>query len=289
MRSARRRLWAIAVVAAPAISLLILSASPEEAPVDDQFSVELAFQHSEVLPDGRTLTDTMPPMRIRVERVSRQGRSKQMTTLLSGQAVSLGLRPGSASLSSVEVDDGGEVVSVMSDGSRRLLPGLGELIQLTGRDVRNQSLFSASNESKSVKSWIQRLRLGNRPTPRRARNENGFVSRMSESAQRRAKAERLYGRPLGKLRGYDRYLLREGEISTEVLVHDTLVVPMEVNVAKNGQLQSHKRLVYQSDASGALRLYSTHLERLQPQSGGKRVVTDMQISNYRAATAGGIR
>lgn len=89
----------------------------------------------------------------------------------------------------------------------------------------------------------------------------GVVLPGSERTARLARLTRPFGRRQGWVRGYGQYVRQTGLRSLELLVDEQDGVPVEANVADNGQLQSHTTFAYERAATGALLRRGVRLEQ----------------------------
>jgi hypothetical protein len=113
------------------------------------------------------------------------------------------------------------------------------------------------------------------------------VADPGRKAARRTALERANGAPRERVRGLDRFVSHKGDTAIETLVDPAWVVPVEVNIVRDGALAMHTVITYAGGADGALvrqRLQSTRLAG----SAGERATVDMQFSNVRTG-AGGVR
>lgn len=95
--------------------------------------------------------------------------------------------------------------------------------------------------------------------------------------------QRRFGLSKGKWKDRDRYLETKGDDTTEVLVNPTWTVPVEVNVARAGVLQSHATFTYEPGPGGSMLRKVAHVERALHDEAGKggRMVTDVELANVR--------
>jgi hypothetical protein len=107
------------------------------------------------------------------------------------------------------------------------------------------------------------------------------------SAARRSALERANGASRERLRGLDRFVSRRGDAAIETLVDPEWVVPVEVNIVRDGALVMHTMVKYAGGANGTLVRQQIHSTRLAG-SAGERATVDVQFANVRT-TAGGAR
>ncbi|HXH05491.1 MAG TPA: hypothetical protein VNI83_02760, partial [Vicinamibacterales bacterium] len=107
------------------------------------------------------------------------------------------------------------------------------------------------------------------------------VERVTDAPARRAALERRFGRPSGRVGAHDRYELRTGDALVEVLADPNSALPVEINVAREGQLKSQIRMRYAPTEGGALVRQAVRAERLLEDGRGTRTVTDIELANVR--------
>ena len=165
--------------------------------------------------------------------------------------------------SDVEIDrllpavgnSGGQVPGVGADKSRR--PGR----SLLSRPVRQRSTGLA---------WL-----------------SSVANSVEGRAERGRRVQASMGRPSGRERGLDRYITEDGAQQRELLFDAQQAVPVEVNTAVNGVLQSHTTLTYDADVRGTLYRTGIRTERLDGNNLRSRTVSELKISNIRSGKGGG--
>jgi hypothetical protein len=119
-----------------------------------------------------------------------------------------------------------------------------------------------------------------RPAPSDATGE--LVTRPAGIPQRRQRLQRDLGRAVGQVRGLDRYLSTQGEVTHEVLVAPTHAVPLEVNLVRHGILESHLTYDYQVLSDGSWLRRASRSESRVPGHSDQRLVTLTTFSNVSA-------
>jgi hypothetical protein len=119
-----------------------------------------------------------------------------------------------------------------------------------------------------------------RPAPADSTGE--LVTRPAGALQRRQRLQRDLGRAVGKVRGLDRYLSTQGEVTHEVLVAPTHAVPLEVNLVRNGILESHLTYDYQVLSDGSWLRRASRSESRVPGRSDQRLVTLTTFSSVSA-------
>jgi hypothetical protein len=108
---------------------------------------------------------------------------------------------------------------------------------------------------------------------------DAIVPSRERKDSRRAALRRRLGATHGKVRGFERYLQAVDDKTTEVLVDAEWSVPVEINVMSGAVLESHTTYSYVPGPGGALVRSRTHSEHLLPDSHGKRLAIDVELTN----------
>jgi hypothetical protein len=118
----------------------------------------------------------------------------------------------------------------------------------------------------------------------------GLVLTARDPGVRRTRIERQFGRPVGQVRGLDRYLSERRDTTYEVLVVPDSALPAEMNVAIGGRLVSHTTFAHESHASGVLFRRRLTSEQLVPNaSSGDRSVVEIELANVRLGSGEGVQ
>jgi hypothetical protein len=106
-------------------------------------------------------------------------------------------------------------------------------------------------------------------------------------AERRAAIERRFGARAGRVRGLDRYIVRDGDTLHEMLVHPESALPAELNVATGKALVEHHTFDYTRMADGTWVRKRMASETAMPGTPSQRLVAVSTLDDVR--TAGGAR
>lgn len=157
----------------------------------------------------------------------------------------------------------------------------GMRVELTddGREVR---VFDRVGKPIALKGASTRL-TGWRDRPRSA-HATPFVRR-AHALERLRELRSDLGNPVGKLRGFERYLQTQGSDIVEVLVSMPHAVTVEVNVVRDGTLESHATYQYEQLQDGSLFQRVVRTETRIPDRRGERAVVQMTYSNVTTGQA----
>jgi hypothetical protein len=164
------------------------------------------------------------------------------------------------------------------DGKEVTLPGEGERQKL-------RSLAGASGEHllDGIDDLVREsapLRAGGPGLKAQGRDWiDAIVPSNEKKDSRRADLRRRLGAAHGKVRGFDRYLQAAADRTTEVLVDAEWSVPVEINVMRGVSLESHTTYSYVPGPGAALIRSRSHSEHLLPESKGKRLAIDVELTN----------
>jgi hypothetical protein len=103
----------------------------------------------------------------------------------------------------------------------------------------------------------------------------------ARTPERRSALQRRFGSAHGTVRGLTRFVAVAGELMTEVLVDPQMAVPIEVNIARNGELESHAAYTYTASAGGGLIRRRMHSEQRNTALRGGRLSVDVDIDNVK--------
>lgn len=104
---------------------------------------------------------------------------------------------------------------------------------------------------------------------------------------RRQRFEARYGRPIGRVRGLDRFVMATGNQTEEALVTPDSSLPVEVNLARAGVLASHIQITYDSNPAVGFVRRLLHSEEVSNEASGARLVTEVEMANL--VVDGGVR
>lgn len=116
---------------------------------------------------------------------------------------------------------------------------------------------------------------------------DGFFFGAGQRERRRLDIQRRFGGAVGRVRGFDRFLLREEGMTRELLVTPATALPAEINTARAGALASRLQLEYV--AAGSLGHVRQALRSERPatsSSADELIVTDLVMANIEVGTGG---
>jgi hypothetical protein len=251
---ARRARWAIAT-ALVAMSVGVKASSQAaiaqgDNPGTEVFSADVVIERSVVDEGGRVIRE-MPAVHYRVTRATVGG--KQRTTVVYQT-------PGNAALAGVAPDPHeGMRVEFDEDGSPlRILNKDGQLIRI--------------GDGSANAAWLP-------PAELRAAAGSGGVVLRDSVADRSERLRRDLGPPRGQFRGFEKYVTPFGDAMQEVLVARATATPVEINVVRNGVLESHSTYQYERLSDGSLVQRVWRDESRVPGHSSQRFVTQMTVSN----------
>lgn len=115
-----------------------------------------------------------------------------------------------------------------------------------------------------------------------------LVATRAGRAARREAIERAFGRPLGRLRGKDRFLEQRGSRTRELLVSPDTGLPSELNVVDGGALVERHTFDYARTRTGDWVRRRTSSEAVMPGTAGQRLVAVTTLEDVQVP-AGGVR
>jgi hypothetical protein len=227
--------------------------------------------------DGKAIGDRTAVARYQVERTLSQGGWRSTLRVLSSG------RPDVTAPSGASFSIPSDIVRIEDDGE-------GKGLRLIGRDgrvmspptVKDRDRFGEPDEVFASTDAL--LRKGADTATGRLRGDDkewidAVMPARLRGDGRRLALQRRFGAPAGKVRGMDRYVETTADRTTELLADPDWAVPIEVNVVRKGQLQSHAQFTYESGPSGTLVRRGAHVEqRLSPDV---RAVVDVELSGVR--------
>jgi hypothetical protein len=249
-------------------------------------SVELTLHQRVVATDGSVRRQSVAPLKYRWERRRAGAGWRTAITLLSG------LRPvvgeGDAR---VRLDNPFAIVRVEDDEDGtppRLFDAVGRRVPLPFDAARRQLQAPRVPE-------LPALALppvtGRAAAPLRPPDPDwldSFAAAQSARADRQARLARRFGSSAGRVRSLDRFIASANGTTVELLVDPQLVLPVETNILRNGVLISRTTSVYERDGDLIVRR-AARAERPLPGANGDRTVVDVEFSNVRLETRGGVR
>ncbi len=116
---------------------------------------------------------------------------------------------------------------------------------------------------------------------------SNFIFPASTTADRVSILKATLGTPTGQVANFDRYVLTDGVFTREILLDTSAGTIVELNVARNGLLQSHTTFTYAARADGSMARQRTRIEVLIPDKSGDRAVTDVVFGEIALSLSGG--
>lgn len=284
----KTRMTAAGICLLAAVSLADLHAdrapsSPAQADkAVGRFAADLSVHRAFLNREGRPLGATVPPIRYRMERTRDGNHWKtvmRITSATQAPALTSGgkLQEIPAPVSRIE-DDG--------DGSEpRIYARDGRLLRFPDKSTR-KPLDLADFGRAAIQTPPVLPNTATRPVTGDEWLESMLPS-AAGAAARRAMFERRYGAARGKVRGLDRFMTVAPGGTTEILVDAATAVPVEMNIVRDGQLESHTGYTYVAMEGG--RYLRQRMQREQRGTGmkdGTRLSVDVTVSNVTIAPGG---
>jgi hypothetical protein len=246
---------------------------PSLLPTDrwDTFSADVTIRRSRVGPDGKSVGISAPQVQYHWERVQ-TGLGWKTTMTFSAPA-----RPTVQSLRGrVQVESPTAVMRVEDDENGtapRLYDQSGARIDMPARQLERPDRPAAILPPPvSGQNWIDTVIL---PAAQRATRQQAL--------------ERQQGKTVGRVGQFDRFLATTAGETTEILADPQSVVPVEMNVLRDGVLQNHITFTYQVGFRDALVRRGMRSERVASDAATERLVTDVELTNVRLDFRGGQR
>jgi hypothetical protein len=107
---------------------------------------------------------------------------------------------------------------------------------------------------------------------------DGLVARDNEQPTRLRDLLEKYGKPVGRVRGLDRFLTQLEETVEEVLADSHSALLREINTVRDGSLESHIVFDYERRADGAWVRKSMRAEHVVPGDATRRTRTTVQFT-----------
>jgi hypothetical protein len=252
------------------------------APVFDAFSADLVIRQAVVDAEGRPAGPAAPGITMRMARRQESGRWRTTMTVINRE------QPDIRGLVSAAINPF-EVVRVEYDEDGkppRLYDRQGRLIRPPGPADRRHFHTPAAIAA-GLPAFESRKGLVPPPAPLTGQQWIAAVmAPPGERMERSAALERQLGRPIGQVRGLDRYAGWLGTDALEVLVDPGEVLPVEINRTRNSVLIARTTVAHTRAADGTLTRRAARVERLHADGSGERTVTDVEMINIRL-TGGG--
>lgn len=258
-------------------------------PPDDQHrpvQADLRIAHRLRTADGRDAGGAAPGVVLHVDRRSRGGRWRTTLTLSAidrpevrtARGVSLLDNPFLVTRLEYDDESGGEPRLYDRAGRRVRLPGAVERRALGLAARLRRTTWDVDEVAASVP-----ILSGAGGAPSLA---SGLVATANRRQGRRQQLEARYGAPVGRLRGLDRFVVRRGEMTEEILVSPAANLPVELNTVRGGVLLSRVQLEYQPTSSGDMVRRAMRIEHLVDPSVGTRLATDVDVANLTVGVGG---
>jgi hypothetical protein len=234
----------------------------------NRFSADVSIQRGFLDKQGRPVGANIPPIRYRWERVREGSRWKTVMSLTSATrppALTFRgkLQQIPPAISRIEEDGDGTLLRLPDASTRKpldlsLLPGRTELKSPVPFDKDARHVVADDG------SWLEAM-----------------LPSAAQTAARRTSLQRRFGSAQGTVRGLNRFVAVDGELTTEMLVDPRTAVPIEVNIARNGELESHTAYTYTAVAGGGLVRRRMHSEQRLTGSQVGRMSLDIDIENVK--------
>lgn len=245
------------------------------------FTADVTIRRSVRDAAGQPLGSEGPPVSYRWERIRSGGRWKSTISTLSGprpDVVSPTGQPQAIPPVVARIEDDG-------DGSAPRFYSLqGALLRLPAASdypgkSPTDSLASAADLAMrpSLPAAIATM-----PAPSK---DDGWIEAVAPSLDKRSvrrdAVQRRFGKALGRLRGHERFVQTVADETTELLLDEAWVVPVEVNIVRGGVLRSHATFVYERGSDHSLVRRRAHAEQVvesQVQGKASRMVLDVELA-----------
>jgi hypothetical protein len=263
--------WAAVLVAVAATIEPGVSQTARAADVGESFTADVAIEQTHMSSDGRPLPGASPSARYRLEHRAGSSGATVLTLLSLERDTAEGLADR------IPLDNPFLAVRMELDakGGLRMFNGRGD--RLREPTVADRHLFD-------LKPGAASGAADSREVAARGRHPQ-FVIPANGGADRRAALEEIFGKPVERVRGLDRYLSRRHDDVDEVLVDPGTVLPAELNTVRRGALVSRVQMAYEARANGTLLRRSLRAERTLTDD-PRRIVTTIDISNVMIAGGG---
>ena len=265
----RRIKW---VAALAAIAATAETAGSQSAEVGDIFTADVSIGQMHVAADGQRLPGAAPSARYRLEHRAGSGAMTKLTLVELERETAEGVA------GRVALDNPFLAVRMELDekGGMRLYNGRGD--RLREPTAADRGLFGVANGGAGSTA------PDTRPMSTRGRPSNLLVV-SGRAGERRAELERLFGPPIERVRGLDRYVTtRRGDVD-EVLVDPITALPAELNTVRAGALVSRVQMAYEAKGNHTLVRRWFRAERALADE--RRVVTTIDVTNVQVVAGGG--
>jgi hypothetical protein len=248
---------------------------------------DVAIRQQQFRADGQPARAEAPPLALRLDRRQSSGRWTITLTYLATPAPTArtprGLVPldNPFAVSRVEIDE--------ETGSARVFDRLGRHIAPPdqSRIRRFNQPTNPGGPGWDRTAFAQALTVVNGRS-RGGPVASGLLAAHADRATRVRDLQARLGRPVGRMRGLDRFVSRDGDETRELLVDPGSVLPVEVNVARRGALASRLEMSYLAHGTGHVRSALRSELVVGQGAAGDRLVTEMTLGNI-ALGAGGVQ
>jgi hypothetical protein len=265
----RRIKW---VAALAAIVATAETAGSQSAEVGDFFTADVSIGQTHVAADGQRLPGASPSAKYRLEHRAGSGAVTRLTL------VELERETAEGATGRVALDNPFLAVRMELDGTggMRLYNRRGDRVhEPTAAD---RGLFGVTNPG-SGSTPPDTRQMSSRARP------SSLLVASGRAGERRAELERLFGAPVERVRGLDRYVTtRRGDVD-EALVDPVTALPAELNTVRAGALVSRVQMAYEAKSNGTLVRRWFRAERALADA--RRVVTTIDVTNVQVVAGGG--
>jgi hypothetical protein len=251
----------------------------------EAFSADLTMRQARVGPDGQSAGPAAPSATVRMTRRLQGGRWRTTLTLQHMDRPEIrGLATSAATINPFEVVR----FEYDEDGTApRMYDRHGRLVRLPGGADRRRLHTPAA-----IAAGLPVLEspAGRVPPPVAFAGQDfaaAVLAPPTERAARRTAIERQLGRPTGQVRGLNRHVAWMGTDTLEVLVDPDMVVPVEINRMRHGELVARTGITQVRDAAGTLVRRMSRTERVVDGASGERMVTEIELANIQVTSVGG--
>ena len=190
----------------------------------------------------------------------------------------LSIEPAIAIARVEDDEDGSPLRMYASDGRRIAPPSLQQLQQRVREANPNLDAMPPENPADPAVRDSAQTRTA-RPAAGGRDWIAAFVATPGQKSARRARFDQQFVRR-GQVRGFDRFVRPDGDLTREVLADPASYVPVESNLVRGSERVSHIRFSYSTEADGSLVRRQVHVEQAAMPS-GERAVIDTEYANVR--------
>jgi hypothetical protein len=225
------------------------NAQSVESEANAEMSVEISISHTVLDQDGNAALPPSVPTVFTVVRTRRSGTWQTMMTYRK--------HAGAPTRASSHPLDGARVEFDEDSGATRVFDSTGTLSPLLSKEPRG-----GMPDPRGPRQWLE-----------------GLIATDADRFVRFRDLSEKYGKPVGRERGLDRFLVHRDGVVEEVLADPRSALPHEINTVRDGILESHIVLEYDRRADGAWSRRSLRAEQLVPGDPMRRSQTIVQFAN----------